>query len=71
MERRLNANEAFERLRSYFDIFERAGVKISEDQKNYCEEWLFDCVHEMGSCPREDPAEILIISFEEFMEENK
>ena len=71
MKTRLTADEAFSRLRFYIDIFERAGVKISEDQKNYCEEWLFDYVHEMGSCLREDPAEILIFSFDEFAEENR
>lgn len=69
--KRISADEAFERLEQLFKFAEHFGKHISDEQRAYCEEWLFDCVHETGDCPINTPLEILNESFDEFREEVK
>ena len=70
IERRLSADEAFQHLYQLYEFAECNDVQLSPEQKAYCEEWLFDCVHETGDCPFKTPLEIFNASFDEFREEN-
>ena len=70
-ETQITADQAFENLRMLIKYAKSVGRKeISDEQIQYCEEWLFDCVHCTGYCPISLPVEILNASFEEFEEEN-
>ena len=66
--RTLTADEVFEHLKKLFELTEHY-KHISDEQKAYCEEWLFDCVHDTGYCKFSLPLEIFNASFEEFKEE--
>lgn len=66
----INADEAFENLKKLFDFAEACGQPLSNEQKEYCEEWLFDCVHDTGYCKFNLPLEIFNASFDAFKEEN-
>lgn len=69
-ERKLDANEAFKHLQMLFDFAKAQGKEISDEQKQYCEEWLFDCVHDTGYCSFATPTQIFNDSFEAFKDEN-
>ena len=66
--KRISADEAFKRLYQLYEVAEHCGKHISEEQKAYCEEWLFDCVHETGDCPINTELEIFNESFDAFKE---
>jgi hypothetical protein len=69
--RQISADEAFRRLNRLFELFTGHTKKqLSDEQKAYCEEWLFDCVHDTGYCSISLPLEIFNASFDEFKEEN-
>jgi hypothetical protein len=70
-ETQITAEQAFKNLRLIIDYAKSCGgKKISDEQIQYCEEWLFDCVHCTGYCPISTPVDIFNASFEEFEEEN-
>lgn len=65
------ADEAFRSLDQLIDYVKAfSKVEISEEQIEYCREWLFDCVHETGRCETVLPLNILNDSFKAFKEEN-
>ena len=65
-ETQITADQAFKNLRMMIDYAKSCGKEISEEQIQYCEEWLFDCVHCTGYCPISTPTQIFNDSCAEF-----
>lgn len=63
-EKQIYADQAFENLHLIIKCAKANGKEISKEQIEYCEEWLFDCVHDTGYCPVRLPLEIFNASFE-------
>ena len=57
-ETKINANQAFENLHLIIKCAKANGKEISNEQIAFCEEWLFDCVHDTGYCRISLPLQI-------------
>lgn len=66
-ETKITADQAFKNLDLIINFAKSCGrVNISDEQIQYCEEWLFDCVHDTGYCTISTPTQIVNASFEVF-----
>jgi hypothetical protein len=66
LEKKIDATTAFKHLKMIIDLAKHCGKEISDEQIQYCEEWLFDCVHDTGYCFCSTPTQIFNDSCEEF-----
>jgi hypothetical protein len=70
LEFKIDGATAFKHLKLIFDLAKHCGKEISDEQIQYCEEWLFDCVHDTGYCSVSTPLQIFNDSCDEFKNEN-
>jgi hypothetical protein len=66
-ETKITADQAFKDLDLLVNYTKSVcKVNLSDEQIEYCYEWLFDCVHDTGYCTISTPTQIFNASFDEF-----